>query len=57
MNPFSWHQEACLWPVSPAKLGQSSTSGPSILDVDFSDEEDEEDDEYKPDKDIEVCVK
>ncbi|XP_076443852.1 uncharacterized protein LOC143282173 [Babylonia areolata] len=39
------------WPVSPVKLGQSSSAGPSILDVEFADEEDDEDDEYQPSKD------
>ncbi|KAL8606909.1 hypothetical protein ACOMHN_048705 [Nucella lapillus] len=34
-----------VWPLSPVKLG------PSILDVEFNEDEDEEDDEYQPSKD------
>ena len=47
-------QDPKLWPVSPVKLGQPAQAGPSILDVEFTDEEDEEDDEYEPSRDVEV---
>ena len=47
-------QDPKLWPVSPVKLGQPAQAGASILDVEFTDEEDEEDDEYEPSRDVEV---
>lgn len=53
---YVYVQDPGLWPVSPVKLGQPSASGPSILEVEFNDEEDDEDDEYKPSKDAEVFL-
>ena len=44
-------QDPRLWPMSPVKLGQPTSTGPSILDMEFTDDEDEE---YEPSKDIEV---
>ena len=51
LRHYFFSQDHRLWPMSPVKPGLSDTSGPSILDMEFSDEDD---DDYEPSKDVEV---